>query len=514
MQGTMVWITVATPYLLSPLSDFSTTHKLFKYRGMPHPIALVSPRNLKYLTENLQSLIAGRLWLKVVIGMLAGIIVGYLFNPEVGIFASTTSEIVASWVALPGKFFLIMVQMIVVPLVFASLIRGIAANNSIGQLKSTGLKLFIYLIITTSTAILIGIWLAHLLQPGTFVDISTAENSPIAAEMQANIERAEPTDLSLSTLPSAIINVLPNNPLSDVVEANMLQIVLFSIIIGLALVSMNPTQSKPLLDLMGSILEVSMTIVRWVMAIAPYAVFGLIAQLVIETGLDAFVGIGAFVVTVLIGLGILMLLYLALAWLFGGWKPWIFIEHIRETQLLAFSTDSSAATMPLSLKTVQEKLKVRPSIAQFVIPIGATVNMNATALFQGIATIFFTQAYGLDLSTGAIIALIVTIIGASIGAPATPGVGIVVLAVVLRGAGIPLEGLALIIGVDQILERLRAMLNVTGDLVASVVINRLAPEEKIPTYEQEVVQEHKFEKQRRSTGEDVIIHPSPEVRAA
>jgi len=199
-----------------------------------------------------------------------------------------------------------------------------------------------------------------------------------------------------------------------------------------------------------------------------------------------------------------MLLYLVVAYSFGGWNPLTFISRIREAQLLAFSTDSSAATMPLSLKVVEERLKVRPSIAQFVIPLGATVNMNATALFQGLTTVFFTQVYNLELSLGTTIVLILTIIGSSVGAPATPGVGVIVLAVVLSSVGIPLQGLALIIGVDQILSRFRAMLNVTGDLVASVVMNRQARLEQ-PTYEEEIAAEHELEKHRHTTGEDVVI---------
>lgn len=475
---------------------------------MVHPIELLKPRGLKHLANEVQALVAGRLWLKVLVGMFLGVVVGALVNPEAGFFAKDVADIVASWLALPGKFFLTMVQMIVVPLVFASVIRGIAANNSIKQLKSAGIKLLIYFLLTTVVAVLIGVWLAGTIQPGKYVDIASLEQAHVAEQVEESVATSELSDdISLETIPAAVINILPNNPLSDVVEANMLQVVLFAIIIGLALVSMAPKHSKPLLDLTGSIMEVSMTIVRWVMTIAPYAVFGLIAQLVIETGFSAFAGIGVFVGTVLIGLSILMAFYLTLAWMFGGWSPLRFMANIREAQLLAFSTDSSAATMPISLKTVEEKLKVRPSVAQFVIPIGATVNMNATALFQGMSVMFFTQVYGLELSTGALIALIVTIIGSSIGAPATPGVGIVVLAVVLRSAGIPLEGLALIIGVDQVLERFRAMLNVTGDLVGSVVINRLTPKLETPTYEEEVAEEHKFEKERQETGEDVIIDP-------
>lgn len=476
---------------------------------MVHPIEILRPRSLSYLHERIRVLVSGRLWLKVLIGMALGAVVGYLLNPETALVGKELAETAGNWAALPGTIFLTIVQMIVVPLVFASVIRGIASNNSLSQLKSTGLKLLLYFLTTTAIAVLIGITLAHFIQPGTYVDISSVKS----AEVSENIEgELEGETLTLSKIPQAIVGVLPNNPFSDAVEANMLQIVLFSVIVGLALITIKPEQSKPLLDLLGSILEVSMTIVRWVMMLAPYAVFGLITQLVIETGFDAFVGIGMFVGTVLLGLIVLMLIYLLLAYTFGKWKPWTFLVCTREALLLAFSTDSSAATMPLSLKTVEEKLEVRPSVAQFVIPLGATVNMNATALFQGLTTIFFVQAYGLDISAGVIAVLILTIIGSSIGAPATPGVGIVVLSVVLSSVGIPLEGLALIIGVDQILERFRAMLNVAGDLTASVIMERLSPQEQ--TYDDEMREENVLERERRKTGDDVILKPAPKAQPA
>lgn len=474
---------------------------------MVQPIEMLRPRNLSHLYTNVGALVKGRLWLKVVIGMVLGAVVGYFLNPATGLIDATSADTVGNWVALPGKIFLTIVQMIVVPLVFASVIRGIASNNSIKQLKSTGLKLLFYFLTTTTVAILIGISLASLIRPGEYVDIGSTKEVAAVSESVEEELTAEQEASGLENLPSAIIGLLPNNPFSDAVEANMLQIVLFSIIVGLALIAMNPKQSKPLLDLTGSVLEVSMTIVRWVMVIAPYAVFGLIAQLVINTGLDAFIGIGVFVGTVMLGLIALLVFYLIIAFLFGKWRPWTYLSNIREAMLLAFSTDSSAATMPVSLKTVQEKLKVRPSVAQFVIPIGATVNMDATALFQGLATIFFIQMYGLDISVAVIAVLIVTVIGSSIGASATPGVGIVVLSVVLGSVGIPLEGLALIIGVDQILERFRAMLNVTGDLTASVVMERLSPDRH--AYREEMQEDQALDRKRESTGDDVILKPAP-----
>lgn len=203
---------------------------------------------------------------------------------------------------------------------------------------------------------------------------------------------------------------------------------------------------------------------------------------------------------------VLLVVFVAIAAVLGRQRPRPFLRHIRDAQLLAFSTDSSAATMPLSILTAEEKLGVRPSIAQLVMPIGASVNMGGTALYQGLATMFMAQLFGADLPLSSLVALVVTSLGASIGAPATPGVGIVVLATVLQASGIPLAGLALILGVDRVLERVRCVLNVTGDLVAAVVMDRWLPAEKSKA--QELLEEAHLEILRARTGEDVIANPA------
>lgn len=476
---------------------------------MTHPLELIHPRNFKYLSYHLSSLVKGRLWLQILIGLFLGLIVGALLSPTADLVSREAANIAGSWLALPGRFFLTMVQMIVVPLVFASVIRGIAANENVEQLKTTGVGLVVYFLLTTTIAVSIGIGIAYFLQPGQYVDLSVAQSQ------EQNIENSVASEvdsepLSASTLPQSFISILPDNPLEDAVQANMLQIVLFSVIVGLALVNIKPKKSKPLLDLLGSLQSVSMTVVKWVMLIAPFAVFGLMAQLTLESGLSSLYGVGVYVATVIIGLLLLLCVYLLIVFLVGGWTPGAFLAKVRELQLLAFSTGSSAAVMPLSIKTAEEKLNVRPSVSQFVIPIGATVNMDATALFQGIATIFLTQVYGLDLGIGVIITLIATIVGSSIGTPATPGVGIVVLSVVLKGAGIPLEGIALIIGVDRILEMMRTSINVTGDIVASVVMDRFSRIKK--TLTEEFATEKEVERLQEELDEDTITEDEYPVR--
>jgi Na+/H+-dicarboxylate symporter len=325
--------------------------------------------------------------------------------------------------------------------------------------------------LTTTVAIGIGISVALLIKPGHYIDSHQVQLA-LGGKQVSLLPAETPAIPGLEELPQKLVTMLPSNPLTSMVEGQMLQVVLFAIIFGMALIMMAPAQSKPLLDVLGSLLEVCMTVVRVAMRLAPYAVFGLMAQLTTKIGLDALLGMGMYVGTVLIGLGILLGFYLTVVFLIGRMKPREFLTHAREVMLLAFSTSSSAAVLPLTLKTSQDKLKVRSSVAQVVIPLGATINMDGTALYQGVAAIFLAQVFGIDLSTGQMLLIIITAVGASIGAPGTPGVGIIILAMVLESVNIPIAGIALIMGVDRMLDMSRTAINVSGDLVASTVMNR------------------------------------------
>lgn len=435
---------------------------------------LLYPRQLKYLSDYLTGLTRGRLWLQVLIGMVLGIAIGILLGPSVGWVRPEVANIIGNWLALPGQLFLTLIQMIVIPLVFASVIRGLSASENLEQLRSIGIRVVIYFVVTTAIAIMIGMAVALLIKPGAYIDSSLIQNALGSTPV---VPQGAITQPGWDELPKTLVTILPTNPLTSMVEGQMLQVVLFAIIIGVALVLMAPAQAKPLLDLMASLQEVCMTVVRWAMWLAPYAVFGLLAQLTTKIGLNSLIGMAIYVGTVLLGLFILMLCYLLILYIFAKQPPLAFLKSTREVLLLAFSTSSSAAVMPLSIKTVEEKLHVRPSISQFVIPLGATINMNGTALYQGVAAIFLAQVFAIDLSTGAMLLIIVTAVGASIGSPATPGVGIVILALVLDSAGIPTAGIALIMGVDRILDMSRTAVNVCGDLTACVLMDRWASKE-------------------------------------
>jgi Na+/H+-dicarboxylate symporter len=437
---------------------------------MPSPLEQFRPRNLKSLADYLEGLLAGRLWAKILVAMALGIAVGIVLGPSVGLLPAGWAGPLGEWLALPGLLFLTVIQMIVVPLVIAAVIRGLAASTDLDQLKRGGMLLGTYFLGTTVLATAIGIVLGIVLRPGEYVDPAVARN--LAASGAPAVEPLDSRGLDISTLPQEIVSILPVNPLGAMVEGQMLQVVLFSLLLGVALVSVAPATSKPLLDLMGSLQGVCMAIVGWVMRLAPYAVFGLLARVMLNTGLGVLVGVAAFVVSVLFGLLLLQAVFVAIAVLWGRQHPWRFLQRVRDAQLIAFSTDSSAATLPVSIRTAEDELGVRSSISQLVMPLGASVNMGGTALYQGLATMFMAQLFGMSLPMSSLLALVVTALGASIGAPATPGVGIVVLATVLQSSGVPLAGLTLILGVDQILERARCVLNVTGDLVAATVMER------------------------------------------
>lgn len=423
---------------------------------------------LRSLEVYLQSLIDAKLWVKVLVALFLGIGAGVLLSPNTGLVTETFSSELGDWLALPGKLFLKMVQMIMIPLIFASIITGIVSATG-EQLKKLGLGLGVYFVFTTTISIIIGTSLTMLIRPGVLLhDNSKEEHADALGE-----QNLEAQGSALENIPDAISSLLPENPLASMVTGEMLAIVIFTIIIGVAIVQLQSATKQPIMRLLGAIQEICMTIVGWAMRLVPYAVFGLMAQLTSSVGIASLKGIGMYVVTVLLGLLILLGLYLLIVTIVGRFNPITFLKKIGDVQLLAFSTTSSAAVMPLSIKTAQDELGVSKSISNFLIPVGATVNMDGTAIYQCISTLFIAQSYGLEMSISSIALVMFTIVAASIGTPAIPGGGVVILASVLQSAGIPAEGIVIIIGVERILGMFRTAINVTGDLTACVVFNRL-----------------------------------------
>lgn len=416
-------------------------------------------RPVRHLSVYLSGLVKGRLWLKVLVGMGIGLVVGTLLGPSVGLVEPETGRLIGNWLAFPGQLFLATIQMIVIPLVIASVVRGLASSEDLSQLRKLGMRVSVFFVITTAIAASIGLWVGGLINPGKML---TGLAAPAAQPDDEAVNAVMP---SVEDIPQTLLGLLPGNPLDAMVEGQMLQVVIFSIIVGIALVSMEPEKSRPMLDLLDSLQQICMTVVKWAMRLAPFAVFGLMAQLTTTIGFRAMLGMGSYVFTVLLGLLLLLALYLLILKVLVGQHPLRFLKDTRDVLLLAFSTSSSAAVMPLSIRTAEDKLGVRPSISEFVIPLGATINMNGTALYQAVATVFLAQVYGVDLGMGSMALVVAMAVGASIGSPATPGVGIVILAMVLQTVGIPPSGIALIMGVDRILDMCRTAINVTGDLV-------------------------------------------------
>lgn len=426
---------------------------------------MIKINSLNRLTIHLDHLIKGRLWLKVVIGLVLGAGLGVLINPATGILGQQTSLWLANWLDLPGQLFLRLVQMIMIPLIIASIITGIVSNSS-DNIKSFGLKLLGYFLFTTAISIIIGLSLTLLIKPGKY--IYTLGGFPNSGDESLSLE--ETTSLS-ENLPTSISKLIPNNPLESILTGEMLAVVIFTLIIGIAITQLQKNTAKPIIRFTEAIQKICMIIVSWAMLLVPFAVFGLMAALLSRIGLDIFIGLGYYMLVILLGLFVLFLFYMVLIVIIGK-NPFTFLKAIREPQLLAFSTSSSAAVMPLSMKTADEKLGVSSNISDFVIPIGATINMDGTAMSQCATTLFMAQAYGMELSIVNLLLLTLTVVGASIGTPAIPGGGIIILASVLQSVGIPMGGIIVIVGLDRILGMFKTAVNVTGDLTACVVFDK------------------------------------------
>ena len=410
-----------------------------------------------------------KLWFQVIIGMFLGVGIGLLLSPTA--FALISKDLafaIAPWVALVGNIFLALIQMIVIPLVMSSIILGITSAEDTQTLKVLGLKIAPYFVFTTIVAVTIGICITYFIQPGNFV--STDIINQISSTQVVLKETSVLKDISI---PDMIVDLIPVNSVKERLDGNILAFVILSIFIGVALMSMKEDDAKPLKDLAKSLQAFSLTVVSWAMKLAPYAVFGLLCNITIKIGFDAISSMSMYVFTVILGLLVLLCFYLIIVYLSSNIKPLDFLKRIREVQLMAFSTSSSAAVMPLSMKTAEEELNIPSPISKFVIPLGATINMDGTALYQVSAAIFLTQLFGIDLDLIDVVILAVTTVGASIGAPSTPGVGIIILATILQGLGVPPDGVALILGVDRILDMCRTTINVTGDLTATIVMKKL-----------------------------------------
>ena len=392
---------------------------------------------------------------KILIGMGAGIILGLLLRNLFPDSSFINEYITEGFLHVIGTVFVSGLKMLVVPLVFISLVCGTCSLSDPSKLGRLGGKTIAFYLFTTAIAITVAISVAILIHPG---------NASLVSEgLSFNAKEAP-------SLSEVLINIVPTNPLQAMSEGNMLQIILFAVIFGFA-ISHIGERGKRVAALFNDLNEVIMRVVTLIMQLAPYGVFALMAKLALTLGLETF---GSVVKYFFVVLGVLLIhgfiVYPSLLKIFTGLNPFTFIRKMRDVQLFAFSTASSNATLPVTIEAAEHRLGVDNKIASFTLPLGATINMDGTAIMQGVATVFIAQVYGVDLTMGDYAMVVVTATLASIGTAGVPGVGLIMLAMVLNQVGLPVEGIALIIGVDRLLDMVRTAVNVTGDTVATVII--------------------------------------------
>ena len=409
------------------------------------------------------------LWLQVVLSLIIGLGVGMtLGDSGVGLDDDTLDSL-TSYLKIPANIFLSVILMIIVPLIFASIVVAIANLGAKEKLKTLGLGIGVYFVITTTIAILIAITLASIIAPGSILDLTALQESHDLSESDLKVTEG----FSLDDIPDAVSNIIPRNPIVSYLEGQMFSILIMALIVGLSMAALPKDSVKPLLDLLESIQKITLYILLMAMKIVPFAVFGLIVGMVATVGIETMVGLGVYMVTVILGLGSMLLVYAMFIKFVAKRSLSSTFSKFRNPQTLAFSTASSMATMPVTLKTAEEDLKLDTRVSKFVIPLGTTVNMDGTALYQVIAVFFLAQLFAIELSMLSILVIIVTSLLASIGTPAVPGAGTIVLSTILITVGIPPVGILLLLSVDRILDMIRTMVNVTGDLTATCVFDKI-----------------------------------------
>ena len=395
---------------------------------------------------------------KILVGMSAGIIVGLLFNALGG--SDPDESVLITWIVenifdVIGKIFVVSLKLLVVPLVFFSLVCGSASMGEDIKMGQVAIKTILLYLLTTAIAVSIALLVANIVDPGVGINTGTIDS------------------FEVKTAPSVkevLIGIFPDNPFRAMVDGNMLQIIVFAILVGVAILK---TGDPGKTVLRGCVLinEVIMKMVFMLINLAPYGVFCLLAKLFTREGFSAIVNLAIYFSTIVFVLSFhAAVIYSAILYIFTGLNPLKLFKNMRPAMLFAFSTSSSNATIPVTLTTARNRLGADNSIASFTIPLGATVNMDGTAIMQGIATVFIAQAYGLELSMIQYVSVVATATLASIGTAGVPGVGLITLAMVLQQVGLPVEGIGLIIGVDRLLDMLRTVVNISGDGMVTTVV--------------------------------------------
>ena len=404
---------------------------------------------------------------KILIGMALGVVFGLVLS-----FIDGGDAFVADFIKPFGTIFINLLKLIAVPLILASLIKGVSDLQDISKLSKMGGRTIVTYLCTTLIAVTIGLLLVNAIQPGKSISVETrkelveayASDADAKREAAAKQREAGPLQALVDVVPSNIVGSMSNN-------RNMLQVIFFALFFGIGMILLPQEKARPVKDFFDSFNAIILKLIDMIMMAAPYGVFALLAALVVEApSLELFQALGLYAITLLIGLALMIGVYALIVRLITKKKISFFFNGIAPAQLLAFSTSSSAATLPVTMECVEENLGVDKEVASFVLPIGATVNMDGTSVYQGVAAVFIAQAFGLELSLAAQLGIVFTATLASIGTAAVPSAGIVMLVIVLAQAGIPEAGLALIFAIDRPLDMCRTIVNVTGDAAVSMLV--------------------------------------------
>ncbi|MGC6285197.1 MAG: dicarboxylate/amino acid:cation symporter [Polaribacter sp.] len=410
---------------------------------------------------------------KILIGMVLGIIFGLIMT-----FVSGGAKFVLDWINPLGTIFVKLLKLIAVPLIIASLVKGISDLKDISKFKNIGVRTIVTYILTTVVAITIGLALVNVVQPGDGISDETINKLTQTYANSGGVQSkiAEASKQRNSGPLQFLVDMVPDNAIKAMSEnKSMLQVIFFTIFLGISMLLIGEKNAKPLKDFFDSLNEVVLKMVDLIMLFAPYAVFALLANVVVSSNdPDLLVALLKYALTVVGGLLLMIIFYMILVSVITKKNPFWFLKNLSPAQLLAFSTSSSAATLPVTMERVEEHIGVDKEVSSFVLPVGATINMDGTSLYQAVAAVFIAQALSFDLSFTDQLMIILTALLASIGSAAVPGAGMVMLVIVLESVGFPAEklaiGLALIFAVDRPLDMCRTVINVTGDAtVASIV---------------------------------------------
>ena len=408
---------------------------------------------------------------QILIGIILGVLIGLLCIQFPG-----GNQFVLNWIKPFGTIFINLLKLIAIPLIVVSLIKGISDLKDVTQLSSMGIRTFSLYILTTLIAVTIGLGLVNLIQPGNYISETTRVEmlGTFGGDIEGKVVEANLAKETRGPL-AMLVDIVPENLIESAgSNSNMLQIIFFSLLVGIAVISLPFSQVKVFKEFMDGANHVVLKIVDLFMLLAPYGVFALIATLIAESpSTDVFKALGMYAFTVVLGLLIIIYgVYSFFVYFFGNMNPIDFFKAISPAQLLGFSTSSSAATLPITMECAEKNLHIRKDVLSFVLPIGATINMDGTCLYQGVAAVFIAQVMGYDLTTAQQLSIIATATLASIGAAAVPGAGILMLVIVLESIGVNPAGIALIFAIDRPLDMLRTAANITGDVMVAVLMNR------------------------------------------